>query len=692
MRRGAARLTALAFAALSIAWSPAARAAAQRPNVVLLTLDTTRADHFGFSGWAHASTPHLDALAARGLVFARCDSAAPITLPSHATILTARFPPRHGVRDNGTFTLAPGATTLAERLRASGYDSAAVVSAIVLARRHGLDQGFRVYDDDLGAGLAEGTEVEERRADRTTDRALALLGELSPPFLLWAHYFDPHEEYRPPTRFADAARGPHRLYDGEISFMDAEIGRLLGALPPHTIVAVVGDHGEMLGDHGELSHGLLPFTGARRVPLLLAGPGVPAGVRSSCLARTADLAPTLLALAGAPALVDVDGEPLLPLDAPGACERISYSESFLPFYAYRWYPLRALSDGRVLYLDAPTPSLYRIDLDAAESRDLAAAEPAAAKLWAGRLERRLESWGEKRLGAVAAPAALDAEQVAALASLGYLGGTSRGGTISGDLADPRARVEVAQALHAAAEKLRGGRCADVLRELDRIVKEEPHNFPALSLSGQCLRDLGRPADALALFERAARENPASAVPVVNIGGSLLQLGRRAEAEREFRRALILDPTLGDAAANLARLLEERGDVAAALATLDTAIAAGGRDPELYGERGRIRAVSGRIADAYADFREASRRSPTDPLALENAGRAAFALGRARESALIYESLARLQPARGDVWKTLTALYLELDDAAAVDRTAREALRLERDPEERARLEALVAGP
>lgn len=690
IRRSDLSLSALLAGALLAGW-PAAAGAAGRPNVLLVTLDTTRADHLGAWGHPHASTPHLDALAARGLRFSRCDSAAPITLPSHATILTARYPPRHGVRDNGTFTLAPEALTLAERLREEGYDTAAVVSAIVLARRHGLDQGFRLYDDDLGAGLAAGTEVEERRADATTDAALAALAGLKPPFLLWAHYFDPHEEYRPPTRFADAARGPHRLYDGEISFMDAEIGRLLAALPADTIVAVVGDHGEMLGEHGELSHGLLPFAAARRVPLLLAGPGVPSGRVSDCLARTADLAPTLLRLTGAGALADVDGGSLLPLEAPGACERISYSESFLPFYAYKWYPLRAISDGRALYLDAPRPSLYRLDVDPAESRDLAADEPATAKLWGGRLDRMLSQWGEKRLGEAPAAAALDAEQLAQLASLGYLGGAATG-AITGELPDPRERVGVAQALHAAVEKMQQGRCSEVLRELDRIVKEDPHNFPALSLSGQCLRDAGRHADALALFERAARENAASAVPVVNIAGSLRELGRPSEAEREFRRALVLDPTLGDAAANLARLLRERGDSAGALATLDAAIAAGGRDAALYRERATIRAEGGRIDEALVDFREASRRDPTDPVALENVGRASFQLGKLKEAAIAYESLARLAPGRVDVWKTLTALYIELDDAAGVDRAAREALRLERDPEERAKLASLLALP
>ncbi len=678
------------------------------PNIVLLTLDTTRADHLGSAGWPHAATPNLDALASRGMRFERCDSAAPVTLPSHATILSGLFPPRHGVRDNGTFVLSPAVATVAELLSHAGYDTAAVVSAVVLARRHGLDQGFRLYDDDLGAGVSAGSAVEERQAEATTTAALAALAGMRPPFFLWVHYYDPHDEYRPPSRFADAARGPDRLYDGEIAYMDSEIGRLLAALPAATVVAAVGDHGEMLGEHGELTHGLLPFAGARRVPLLLAGPGVPEGRTSNCLTATADVAPTLLALAGVPLPGGLDGRALVrgrgagvagvageaAEDAEDAedCERVAYSESFLPFYAYKWYPLRTLSDGRALYLQAPRPALFRLDSDPGEARDLAVAEPALVRLWGSRLERLLAAAGEKLEEAQPPQATLDEEQRRQLASLGYLSGAgAASATVAGDLPDPRNRVEIAQALHTAAARVQQGGCPEVLRELERIVREDPHNFPALALSGQCLRDAGRHADALRLYERAALANPASAVPVANVAGSLLQLGRRAEAEREFRHALVLDPSESDSAANLARLLRDSGRGAEAFEILDRTIAAGGSSAQLFLERGAMRATGGRLEEALADFREAVRRAPTDPLALENAARALFALGRLEEAALAYETLARLTPDRGDIWKTLVALYLETGAVAEVERCARQALRVETEGADRARLEELLSG-
>ncbi|MFL6291050.1 MAG: sulfatase-like hydrolase/transferase [Thermoanaerobaculia bacterium] len=660
-----------------------------RRNLVLITLDTTRADHLGAYGWEAARTPNLDALAARGTRFVRCDTAAPVTLPSHATILTGLYPPRTGVRDNGTFVLSDRVETVAERLAAHGYDTAAVVSAIVLARRHGLSQGFRLYDDDLGAGYAAGTEVAERQAEPTTAAALAAAARLKPPFFLWVHYYDPHEEYRPPTRLTSALSGPTRLYDAEISYMDEQIGVLLAKLPKDVDVVVAGDHGEMLGEHGELHHGLLLYRAARRVPLILAGPGVPAGRTEECLVRTADIAPTLLALAGVPrpqGLQGLDGASLLPL--PGkACGRTSYSESFLPFFAYKWYPLRSLSTDRFFYLHAPKSSLYQIPSDPDEKTDIAAEQPGALGLWEKRLRAQLEAAGEALDSEVRPENVLSEEQRRQLASLGYVGSSGGGGAVRPNLPDPRAMAGIADALHAAAADVQQGKCKEVLPRLQEIVKKDPHNFPALTLAGNCLEDAGRWDSALALFQRASRENELSALPVVNAAGCLKQLGKRAEAEREYRRALALDASLGEAASNLARLLRERGERAEALRVLDASIAAGSYSSDVHLERGLIEVELNRLDEALRDFREAARRNPASPVPLENAARAAYRLGRHRESVQLYEQLLRLQPGRGDLWKTAGALYLyELKDEADAERCFRRALTLETDPGERERIE------
>jgi tetratricopeptide (TPR) repeat protein len=592
------------------------------------------------------------------------------------------------VRDNGTFVLPGKIETVAERLAAGGYDTAAVLSAVVLARRHGLDQGFRIYDDDLDEGYAAGTVVSERQAEKTTAAALEALGSLKPPFFLWVHYFDPHEEYRPPTKFADAAAGPNRLYDGEIAYMDEQIGELLKKLPPGTDVLAVGDHGEMLGEHGELTHGLLLYQGVRRVPLILAGPGIPAGQVESALVRTADVTPTLLTLAGLAVPKGLDGESLLPLPGKGGA-RQSYSESFLPFFAYKWYPLRSLSSERFLYMQGPKGSLYDLAGKGGEEVDLAPGQAGEARRWEGDLKRFLLAHGETLEPTVRQENILSEEQRRQLASLGYIGGGG-GGRVTGSLPDPRQMADVAHTLHKAAAEIQQGRCAAVLPELSKIVQRDPHNFPALDLAGFCLKQAGRTESALNLFQRAAKENELSAVPVANAAGALLGLGRKQEAEREYRHALALDPTLPEAAVNLAKLLRERGDRAGAAAILETALKGGVHSSEVFLERGLARAESGNVSGALADFREAAHRDPQNPVPLENAARAAYQLHQIRVSAQLYEALLRLAPQRLDLWKTLGALYYyELGDRSDALRAFRQALLLERDPGEKGKLEALV---
>ncbi|HEV7667446.1 MAG TPA: sulfatase-like hydrolase/transferase [Thermoanaerobaculia bacterium] len=676
---------------------PASRRETRNPdrktrNLVLLTLDTTRADHLGKWGNRFAHTPNLDALADRGVRFAHCDTAAPITLPSHSTILTGLFPPRHGVRDNGTFKLRGEVATLAERLSAAGYDTAAVVSAIVLARRHGLDQGFRSYDDDLESGYATGTEVEERQADKTTAAAVAKLGQLKAPFFLWVHYYDPHEEYRPPTRFADSIKGPNRLYDGEIAFMDEQIGLLLQKLPPDTDIVVVGDHGEMLGEHGEKTHGVLLYQGARRVPLIMAGPsfspkGAPGGkgLVRDCLVRTVDVTPTFLALAGLPT-AGLDGKSLWPLASKEICDRTSYSETFLPFFAYKWYPLRSLANDRFFFLQAPKPSLYDLRAKDGENRDLAAAQPKALAQWGEKLRSQVKQMGESLEGVFRANAEVSDEERKKLASLGYVTGGG-GGAVVRDLPDPRSMTEIAQYLHRAAEDVQQGKCSEALPKLLDIIRRDTHNFPALNLAGLCLKQAGRIDEAIGAFTRALKENDLSTIPIANLAGCYLAQGKKKEAEREYRRALVLDETQPESAANLARLLRESGRRPEAIQVLKAAKEAGSLAPQVFFELGLAQAEGNDLNAALSNFREAARRDPANPAPIENAAHAAYQLGRTREAAQFYEQILRLAPSRGDLWKTLGAIYLyELNEKQNADRCFRRALTLEQNPEEREKLE------
>ncbi len=688
-RRSLAFLLAVSVAA----GGPRASPEPARPNLLLVTLDTTRADHLGSYGWPHATTPNLDGLARRGVRFERCDTAAPITLPSHASLLTGVHPPRHGVRDNGSFRLPPPATTVTELLRERGWDTGAAVSAIVVARQFGLDQGFRVFDDRLDS-RQPGEGPQERTATGVTDAALAILGGLRAPFFLWVHYYDPHKDYLAPAELRQGRTGPFPDYDAEIAYVDRELGRLLAALPAATTVLVVADHGEMLGEHGEKSHGVLLHHGARRVPLLLAGPGIAAGKVVPDLVRTVDVAPTLLELAGIAPPAGLEGQSLVPLLGPGSATRIAgritYSESLLPYFAYRWHPLRALSDGEILFVDGLSPRLYDLVADPAEQTDLAARRPAETARWQAKLAELGRSFDAEPPAEVTFRP-LSSEERQALAALGYLGGGGGGGGKKPQgLLDPYAMVEVADRLAEIGEAMREDGCGEVLPELQGILRRNRDNLPALTMAGVCLMRQEAYAEALPYFEHAVAMHPEAPVPHANRAGCLLKMGRTKEAEAAYETAIELDPSNAEAVANLAVILRQHGRARAALELLARALAQTPGRAVWRVEEGLTHAALEQLAPALASFEKALELEPDNLLALENGARAAFHLGRARRAAALYRRLLTLVPERGDLWKTLGAIELEgLEDLAAARASFEHALRLEKDPAERAELEALL---
>ena len=377
----------------------AAAAAAAKPSVLLITLDTTRADRVGCYGYAPARTPAMDALAADGVRFDRALSPAPLTLPAHASILSGRVPRRHGVRDNALFRLDAKVPLVQEAFRARGYATAAFVSAAVLDRALGLARGFAVYDDAMRGA----SESAERTADRTVDAAYAYLDGVHGPFFLWVHLYDPHFPYAPPEPFA--SRFKDRLYDGEIAFMDQEIARLVAKArtkAPALIVAVAGDHGESLGEHGEDGHGIFVYQATQRVPLLVSGPGVPKGRVVSGTVGLVDLAPTLAALCGLSGPKEPDGRSLAAAweDRPEGAARDYEVESYFPLFSYGWAPLRALVRGSTKFIDAPRPEMYDLVSDPAEKMNVRVSRKDQADTLSRALFDRIE-------GDTPAPAAMD---------------------------------------------------------------------------------------------------------------------------------------------------------------------------------------------------------------------------------------------------------------------------------------------
>jgi arylsulfatase A-like enzyme/tetratricopeptide (TPR) repeat protein len=361
-------------------------------RVVLVTIDTLRADRVGSYGGDPEATPRLDALGLRGTRFETAISPVPLTLPSHTTILSGRDPLAHGVHANSVYRVPADLPTLAGALRAQGLATAAFLGAVVLDRRFGLARDFDRYDDqmEMDSSSRGVVTMAERRGDRVVESALAWLEGAPERFFLWVHLYDPHADYRAPEPFASRFRG--RPYLGEIAFADAQVGRLLDALaarfgPAGTLVAVTSDHGESLGEHGEVTHSYTLHDATQRVPLWLAGPGVPAGRVVRELVRLEDLAPTLLALAGAPPLAGATGASLVPLlEGAPAEPRAAYQETLAGRLDYGWSPLFGVRTARHRYVRAPRPELYDLEADPGELRNLADAEPARR----GELEALLE--------------------------------------------------------------------------------------------------------------------------------------------------------------------------------------------------------------------------------------------------------------------------------------------------------------
>jgi arylsulfatase A-like enzyme len=385
-------------------------------NFLLVTIDTTRPDRLGFYGNHEIATPNLDRLASRSSVFTRALATTSITLPSHASILTGRYPHRHGVRRNGLPQLANDQRTLAELLSEHGYDTAAFVSAFILDRRFGLAQGFQRYDDHTH-DPASVTGYSERRANITTDRALAWLRRSRDrPFFLWIHYYDPHAEYAPPEPFENSSANP---YDAEIAFVDQQIGRLLTQVeatsPEAALVIVTADHGESLGEHGEQTHGLLVNDATLRIPLLIGTTeGLPAAAQIDGLVSQVDLMPTALSLLGLPVPEDLDG---IDLTRAPEKDRIVLAESHYGQVSYGWARLAAIYQHRLKYVDGPNPEFYDFSKDPNERKNLF---PERLEQAAALREKLIELRGPAADDLVTSAIELDRLSIERLESLGYV--------------------------------------------------------------------------------------------------------------------------------------------------------------------------------------------------------------------------------------------------------------------------------
>jgi arylsulfatase A-like enzyme/Flp pilus assembly protein TadD len=613
-------VTALALAGIA-AWFGVSRHAAPdvgRDSLLLITLDTTRADRLGCYGYAKARTPHLDRLAAEGARFDRAVAQVPLTLPSHVSIFTGLYPFRHGVRDNGTFHFDGSAPTLAGALRDRGYRTAAFVSAFVLDRRYGLARGFDDYDDRM-EGFGHVMRVTaERRGDKTVAALKAWLEAYAPgrtaPFFVWLHLYDPHDPYEPPA--PHAAAFPDAAYDGEIAFTDSLVGEVGGALDrlglhKRTLVAVVGDHGEDLGDHGEDTHGLFVYDATLRVPLILWRLGlVPEGRVVRDLVRTVDLAPTLLALLAAPSLGPVDGRSLLDaLAGKPLAPAPAYAESLYPQLDLNWAPLRSIRDERFKLIDAPRPELYDLASDTAEKTNLHPDQPQRAQALLLELQR-LTGGGPGNMSR----ARLDKDAAERVAALGYVGGIDAGPSHAHAGRDPKEMLPIYRKWRASADALAEGRSDEAVRAFREILAEDPDNVQALFGLGNAQSAAGEVDSAMRTYQRFLALVPRSAQGHHSIAMCHAKKKDYDGALRETEAALALDPRFTDARLMRAEIFRERGDRERARAEMKAALDVDPRNPAVRIQQARHLAHDKRLGEAEGELLSVLRDFPDLPQA------------------------------------------------------------------------------
>jgi len=615
----------------------------------LVTIDTLRADRVGSYGAVHAHTPVLDTIAASGVRFELAISPAPLTLPAHTSLMTALDPPSHGVRHNSIYRLGDGIPTLAERLHEAGYRTGAVVGAVVLDGRFGLNRGFDHYDDAIAGEASATVGYSERRADAVVDRAVAWVETAPERFFLWVHFYDPHADYAPPPGFASAfASDP---YAGEIAFVDAQLGRLLAALAERgpveeTLLVVTSDHGESLGEHGESTHAYTLYDATQRVPLLMRGSGLPQGRVVRDLVGLVDVAPTLLALVGAPPLEATDGVDLATaIKGRASADRRIYSETMATFLDYAWSPLWAVRTAHHRYVRAPRAELYDLRDDIGEERNLASDRP--------KLAAELEAWLSSRARVAPATGArlhrpLDDSERDQLRSLGYVVPDSdRPTTALPDAVtavDPKDEIAVLRVLGQVQSDVDAGQLQRALARLAsiesdgtavaalraailvatadytsaeadarRVLATQPGRSDLWIVLGRALAGQDRLEEAREAFATAARLEPNALEGHLFLGRADSETGRASDAVAAFERAHAIDPSAAEPTWRLALAYFEDGKAAQAAAILAEAERAGVEfGPAVTARIASQEARSGAIDRAAARVRRARERFPEDP--------------------------------------------------------------------------------
>lgn len=678
-------------------------------NVLLITVDTLRADRLGCYGFTGAQTPAIDRLATEGVRFDNALVHAPITLPSHTSILSGTLPCAHGVHDNGIYRAGDDIRSLPEILKERGYATGAVIGAHVLDARYGLDQGFDTYDDDFVASrkLRRGLFIE-RQAEEIARHGMQWLsaqagagtgsGEDSSspapstphaPFFLWLHFFDPHMGYAPPEPFFSRFR--HDLYSGEIAYTDQWIGQVLehleslpgsdgGTLASETIVVFTSDHGESLGEHGEETHAFFVYQSTIHVPLIIRCPGFPTRVVRETPAPSIDIVPTLLELLGIDAEPQMAGRSLVPALRGEPRPRLCYVETEMPL-SRGWSPLRGLTNGRWKLIQAPESELYNLKADPQEQHNLYRRKRATARRLEQELERLLAAGAGENEKSRLRQTTLEEREM--LKALGYVGG-GRADRDENDLRDPKAMVHIYNAVQQAWGLSDAGRRKEAFEVLQRAIDNNPEYVEAHTTLGSIALDLDRNDDAIEAYRRALRLDPELILALNGAAAGLARQGKTAEALRLVERSLEIDGQNAKTFDTMANIYLTMGELERAWEICDQGLAVDPEAANLHNTLGMLRLARKEHEAALRAFQRALKIDSDFWLAAYNLGLACNRLERWHQALEAFECAKRLNPGDGRVHRALARAYYqsairemmeEPRDPEAARRKAREAEKL-----------------
>jgi arylsulfatase A-like enzyme/lipoprotein NlpI len=599
----------------------AAGSAAPPSNVVIITIDTLRADHLGCYGYKQVRTPNIDSLAADGIRFERAYTPVPITLPAHTVIFTGTYPTLSGMHDFSANRLGPQQPTLAAILKEKGYATGAVVASGVLDSRFGLNRGFDFYYDHFDFNRLQEANLDEmeRPGNLVADQALDWLSKhYTKRFFLWMHLYDPHYPYRPPAPYSEEYKS--HPYDGEIAFADEQVGRVLRFLRAknlyrNTIIVLGGDHGEGLGEHGEQTHGFFIYNSTLHVPLIFRLPGSSAPKHLWSLVSLADIMPTVLQALTLSVPAKVQGKSLLSL-LSGKKEkeeqsRSLYSETFLPRLHFNWSELRGIEMEKYHFIEAPKPELYDVSKDPKELDNLYAQKNAVATELRGKLEAMIREYtpGEE----LAEKTGLDPALMERLQSLGYAGFSGGGDpeARNSELADPKDRVQVYELISEGMAASQHGRYQESVEKLTSALATEASSVPVhylLGLDYYRLKDFPKAIDH---FQRVLEVSPDYSLAVYQLGLSYARAEDMTRAIQTLKRALQLDSTNFSAAYNLGAAYMHEGNTPEAAAAFRQSTTIAPDYAAAHIALGEVLLYQGEVDGSLSELRQAVALVPGD---------------------------------------------------------------------------------